>query len=227
MRTLVFLLVLANLLFFAWTRGALGLGDADAPRPGEPLRADQIRLVSNDRSPEAGRARAEEPSPPAEPPPQPDVCVALSEVPQAEADALERLLAEKLPAFKLVRAAAPGNSSYWVHIPPFKAKREAENKVAELKKLGVKEYFIMQEAGIEGFGISLGLYSTQEAAEAALAAFKEKGVRSAVLAERPRKPAPAQIEVHGPEAQAGEMRQLLAQAMPRAEPGGCGRSAAR
>ena len=30
-----------------------------------------------------------------------------------------------------------------------------------------------------------------------------------------------------PDAQAGEMRQLLAQAMPRAEPGGCGRSAAR
>ena len=58
MRTLVFLLVLANLLFFAWTRGALGLGEADAPRPGEPLRADQIRLVSNDRPPEAGRARA-------------------------------------------------------------------------------------------------------------------------------------------------------------------------
>lgn len=85
----------------------------------------------------------------------------------------------------------------------------------------------MQEAGIEGFAISLGLYSTQEAAEAALAALKEKGVRSAVLAERPRKPAPAQIELHGPEAQAGEMRQLLAQAMPRAEPGGCGRSAAR
>lgn len=232
MRTVVFLLVLANLLFFAWTRGVLGTGDPDALRAGEPLRADQIRLVSNDQPPAENRARVAEAPPPAEPaapvePPQESVCIALSDVPQAEADTLERLFAEKLPAFKLSRTAMPGNSSYWVHIPPFKTRREAENKVAELKKLGVKDYFVMQEGGADSFAISLGLFSTQEAAESSLAALKEKGVRSARLVERPRKSALARIEFQGPEAQAGEMRQTLGQVLPQAEPGACGRSTAR
>mgnify|MGYP000975354702 CR=1 FL=1 len=148
MRTVVFLLVLANLLFFAWTRGVLGTGDPDALRAGEPLRADQIRLVSNDQPPAENRARVEEAPPPAEPPPaeppQENVCVALSDVPQAEADALERLFAEKLPGFRLSRTVMPGNSSYWVHIPPFKTRREAENKVAELKKLRSQGWFTLE-----------------------------------------------------------------------------------
>lgn len=148
-------------------------------------------------------------------------------MPQAEADALERLFAEKLPGFRLSRTVMPGNSSYWVHIPPFKTRREAENKVAELKKLGVKDYFVMQEGGADSFAISLGLFSTQEAAESSLAALKEKGVRSARLVERPRKSALARIEFQGPEAQAGEMRQTLGQVLPQAEPGACGRSTAR
>ena len=226
MRTVVFLLVLANLLFFAWTRGVLGTGDPDALRAGEPLRADQIRLVSNDQPPAENRARVEEAPPPAEPP-QENVCVALSDVPQAEADALERLFAEKLPGFRLSRTVMPGNSSYWVHIPPFKTRREAENKVAELKKLGVKDYFVMQEGGADSFAISLGLFSTEEAAESSLAALKEKGVRSARLVERPRKSALARIEFQGPEAQAVEVRQALGQVLPQAEPGACGRSTAR
>ena len=114
-----------------------------------------------------------------------------------------------------------------MHIPPFKTRSDAENKVAELKKLGIKEYFVMQEGGTDGFAISLGLFSTQEAAESSLAALKEKGVRSARLVERPRKSALARIEFQGPEAQAGEMRQTLGQVLPQAEPGACGRSTAR
>ncbi|MDR1936156.1 MAG: hypothetical protein LBS49_11375 [Candidatus Accumulibacter sp.] len=233
MRVFVFVLVFANLLFFAWTRGYLGSGETDALRAGEPLRASQLRIVSNDQPPEG--ARAENTSPPsaeslAEPPaeslagsPRGEVCIALSEVPQLEADALERLFAEKLPAFRLSRAAMPGSVSYWVHIPPFRTRREAESKVGELRRLGVREYFIMQE-GADSFAISLGLFSTPGAAESTLAALRERGVRSARLAERPRNSGLAQIELVGPESQAGEARQALGQALPQAKPGVCARA---
>ncbi|MDR2113082.1 MAG: SPOR domain-containing protein [Candidatus Accumulibacter sp.] len=230
MRILVFVLVFANLLFFAWARGYLGSGEPEALRAGDQLRADQMRIVSNDKPPPETRARAEnaaapEVEAPAPAAPRAEVCLVLSEVPQNEADAVTRLFAEKLPAFRLSRAAMPGNSNYWVYIPPLKTRRDAENKVAELKRLGVKEYYIMPE-GADGFAISLGVFSTRERAESTLAALRERGVRSSRLAERIRGSGLAQIEFAGPAAQAGEARQALVQALPQAKLGACGHGAA-
>jgi hypothetical protein len=236
MRIFVFLLVLANLLFFVWARGYLGSGESGDPRAEAEVRAEQIRIVSKDRPPErrvdAENAPPQEaPPPPVEPakppvaePPREEICLVLSEVAQNDADSIERLFAEKLPAFKLSRAAMPGSAAYWVHIPPFKTRREAESKVAELRRLGIKEYFIMQD-GADSFAISLGLFSTLGAAESALAALREKGVRSVRLIERPRKLNLSQIEFFGPRSQAGEMRQIVGGVLPQANLSACGRAA--
>jgi cell division septation protein DedD len=143
----------------------------------------------------------------------------------AEVDSLERLLAERLPVFRLSRRILPVNPNYWVHIPSLRTRRDAENKVGELRRLGVREYFITQES--DGFAVSLGLFSTQGAAESQLATLREQGVRSARVSERPRRQSPPRIELLGPEPQAGELRQLLAQALPQARMGACGRSAAQ
>jgi hypothetical protein len=230
MRVFVFLLILANLLFFAWTRGYLGAGEPDAPRASGELRAGQIRIVSNSQPPEGRRASvagAPEPAPIVSPPRE-DSCFALSDISQTEADSLERLFAEKLPAFKLSRMAAPGNPGYWVHIPSLKTRREAENKVEELKRLGIREYFIMQESG-DSFAVSLGLFSTPGAAESTLAALRDRGVRQARMIERPRRLMLSRIEILGPESQAREMQQALDQVLSpaQAKPGVCERSAAR
>ena len=97
MRLVIFLLAVANLLFFAWTRGVFGEGAQGNPRAGEPLRAEQIRLLSNDRPPQES-AEKEKEKPPPEPakaatdtPVENDRCVVLNDVPQAEADALGML----------------------------------------------------------------------------------------------------------------------------------------
>jgi hypothetical protein len=229
MRIAIFLLVLVNLLFFAWSRGEPGSGEPGALRAGEPLRADQIRLVSNDRPPglrpvpvpAAPSEPSREAPSPAEPPRE--VCAVLDDLPQADADVLERLFAEELPVFRLSRTDTPGSFSYWVYIPPFKTRREAESKVAELRNLGVKEYFILPE-GNDAFAISLGLFSTRAAAESTLTALRGRGVRSARLTERPRRPSASRIEFAGPEAQVGEMRRLIGQALPKAAPGDCVRN---
>lgn len=220
MRLFVFLLILANLLFFAWTHDYLGMSrDSDAYRVNQQLRAEQINVVSNDQPPPEV-SRAEKAAKPVERAPA-DVCVALDEMPVAAVESLETMLAEKLPAFRTARTMVPGSSSYWVNISPMKNKREAENKAAELKKLGVKEFFIVQENGPNNLAISLGLFSTREAAESALDVLRDKGVRSARIAERPHKPAVARVEIRGPETQAAEMNQIIGQTAPDASRGAC------
>jgi hypothetical protein len=225
MRFLVFLLVLANLFFFVWTRGDFGGGGPDALRAANQLRAEQIRIVSNDLPPEASPAKpppAPEPQP--APPPR-EVCIALADVPETEAAALERRFAGELPAVKLTRTAAP-DFLWAVYIPPLRTRREAESKTGELRRLGITEYFIMQEGG-DGFSISLGLYSTQSAAESALGALKAKGVRSARLTTRARKTSLSRMEFIGTEAQAGESRRLIGEALPQARLAACAQGATR
>ena len=219
MRIFFFLLILANLLFFAWTRDYLGLSpDAEAFRMHQQLRADQVRIVSNDEPPpEVTRAAKELKA--AETPPE--VCLSLFDIPQVEAEALEKLLAEKLPSFRMAQEKRPGNASFWIHIPPLKNKREAENKVAELKKFGVKEYFIVQESGPNNLAISLGVFSTREAATAALEALRGKGVRSARVGERAGKPAWVQLELRGPASQSEELHALLGDLVPGARQEAC------
>lgn len=245
MRVFVFLLVLANLLFFVWAHGYLETAETGAFQADDQLRANQIRIVSNDQPPELAPsplpdpssppavaslppvepASAEPPAPPTEPPRE-EICVALNNVSPAEANSLEGLLAEKLPRFRLSRRGAPVTpNNYWVHIPPLRTRRDAENKVLELRNLGVREYFITPEG--DGFAVSLGLFSTQGAAESSLATLREQGVRSARIVERPRRPTPSQIELLGPRPQAGELRQLLGQALPQARQGACGRNTAQ
>jgi hypothetical protein len=221
MRIAVFLLVLANLLFFAWSRGDLGSGEPDPLRVGELLRADQIRLVSNDRPPAPVQ---ETPALPAGDASQ-EICVVLNDLSPANANTLQHLFTEELPTFRLSRTDPSGGTGYyWVHIPPFKTRRAAESKVAELKDLGVQDYFILSD-GSDSFAISLGLFSTQAAAESSLAALRGKGVRSARLGERPRRMAASRVEILGPKALAEEMRRLIDRVLPQAALDVCAPSA--
>lgn len=73
---------------------------------------------------------------------------------------------------------------YWVYIPPVKKRAQAEKKVAQLKALGVKDYFVMQEKGKWLNAISLGVFKSKEAAQKYLESLRAKGVRSAKLGER-------------------------------------------
>jgi len=73
---------------------------------------------------------------------------------------------------------------YWVYIPPLKAKAETERKIGELKALGVTDFFLVQDSGQWRNAISLGIFRTDEAAQAFLTRLKDRGVRSAVAERR-------------------------------------------
>lgn len=220
MRILVFLLILINLLFFAWTQGYLGnSSNPDAYRLQNQLLADRVKVVSRDEPPEV--ATLPRKSGKADETISVDTCLQLSDASIAEIALIEGLLSEKFPGFKSERTAITGGSSYWVNIPPLANKKELDAKVAELKKLNITEFFVVQETGPNNRAISLGLYSTQAAARTRLEALANKGVKSARIVERIVKPASASIEIRGSEAQADALRQAIAEALPESKPAVC------
>jgi cell division septation protein DedD len=217
MRPLVFLLILANLFFFAWTEGYFSTSaEPDTLRIQQQLLADQINIVARDE-PTAGSLKAEKIDKVAEKKPEKqekpekpaEACLHLSELPVADMLKAEHLVAEKFAAFKSERSMHNGSGSFWVFIPPLSGKAEAEKKAGELKALRVPEFFIVQEAGANRFAISLGIFSSKEAANERLAELRDKGVRSARVGERDIKPASGVLELRGPELQAEGLKQAL------------------
>src|SRR5260221_1167246 len=62
---------------------------------------------------------------------------------------------------------------------PTQRNRQASNqKAAELRKLGVEDFFIVQEDPNFRLAISLGVFKTEEAARERLAGLRTKGVRT-------------------------------------------------
>lgn len=66
-----------------------------------------------------------------------------------------------------------------VFIPPLGSKEAADKKALELTHLGVHDFFIIQDQSALRWGISLGVFKTEEAAKQLLATLVAKGVHSA------------------------------------------------
>ena len=221
MRAFVFLLILSNLLFVAWTQGYFGASsDPDALRVQQQLLPERIRIISHDEPPAEVVGAAKLPKVAEKK--AVDVCLRLNDLPIADVVRAEGLLGEKWPAFRAVRAMSGGNASYWVYIPPLPSKQEAERKAAELKKMRVPEFFLVQDVGPNRLAISLGIFSTADAAAERLAQLRAIGVKSARVGERGGKQATlAALEINGSEAQADALRQDLAGAFPENKPATC------
>lgn len=59
-----------------------------------------------------------------------------------------------------------------------------EKKAGELRKLGVEDFFIIQDNSPMRWGISLGVFKQEDAARTHLAALNQKGVQSARIGQR-------------------------------------------
>ena len=217
MRVLVFLLVLANLLFYAFGAGYFGRPDApDSGRLDQQVAPERMRLVARGEAP-ASKA-AESPAPAAVvAPPVETTCLRWDRLAVADADRLAALLGEKFAAFAQKRQTLPGEgSSWWVFIPPLPGKPEAEKKAGELRQFGVSDYFIVQEAGPNRLAISLGLFSSEKGAQERLADLKEKGVKSARIALRPGKDSQVLLDASGPASDKEELLAAVAALLPKA-----------
>lgn len=229
MRVLVFLLVLANLLFYAFSEGYLGRAEnPDARRMKQQVAPERMKIVARGESPAAAPPPAVVPAPPPEPEapapvapvvaPEPVAAVSCSRwesLSPADADRLAALIGQKFPAFKLNRRLDPGEGhDWWVFIPPLPNKLEVDKKAAQLKGLGITDYFIVQEAGPNRYAISLGIFSSGNGAQERLTEVNKLGVRSAKSGLRPGKDGHASLDARGPAVDQPALRRVAAGAVP-------------
>ena len=189
MRTAFLVLVLANLALFAWLR--YGTPETADPAPmARQIAPDRLKVVAPSSVPPVSAATK---------PPAPAVAAAPAVVAAAEptlacmewgsfnfADAAraEQALEPLALGARLTQRRFDEHAGWWVFIPSQGNRQSALRKAAELKQLGVDEYFIVQEEGALRWALSLGVFRTEEAAQARLAALRGQGVRTARVGTR-------------------------------------------
>jgi hypothetical protein len=236
MRAIFLLLIAANLALFAWARYYSG---ADSALDTEPLRRqikpESIRILAGPEleglpvlkpkpaaeaasgaSPDAARTASTDAAKTsaAEAPSRLAACIewggfAVSEAPRAE-KALEPLAL----GARLSQRRSDETAGWWVFIPPQPNRAAAQKKTAELKTLGIDDYFIIQEEGKMHWAVSLGVFSSEDAAKSRLDALRAKGVRSAQTGERETQVAKVWFQARGADAPQQAKLRETAQSFP-------------
>ena len=181
LKLLFWALLCLNAVLFAYGQGMLGSYKASEREPQRlrnQINTDKLVLQLPAGVPEAA------PAPSALPVVAPAVastsaaCTEVGNFNTSQARRFERLMAP------LALAERPSQTtitvqevtSYMVMIPPLGSKAAADKKAAELKAQGVTNYFIMNETMPAKWGISLGVFKAETAAQTQLATLRKQGV---------------------------------------------------
>ena len=174
MRLVVLLLLLANVAFFAWTRYMPETSSTESQLVLQQIHPEAIRLLSP-REVAAQATREIEQA-------KVSACIewgAFNAADVMKARGALEPLAARVSEYRVDEAAG-----WWVYVPPQGSRQAAIQKAAELKRLGVDEFFVVQEDSRYRFAISLGVYRTEGAAAVRLEQLRSLGVRSAVVGAR-------------------------------------------
>ncbi|UGQ47019.1 SPOR domain-containing protein [Massilia endophytica] len=179
-------LLAANVALFAYGQGYLGHfseAEREPARLKNQLNAGKLTPISAAKANAAAAAAAPQASAPAED--RPTACLEIGSFQLADARRFETRVAALEMGDRQSRRNVPGQeaSSYMVHIPPQGSKEGADKKAAELRALGISNFFVMPEPPLR-WGISLGVFKTEAAAQTQLAALNKQGVHSARIAPR-------------------------------------------
>jgi len=187
-RTLFLLLLAAGLGFFAWARFLAAPDPAIDSQPlAQQIEPEKLRVVAESELARTLPPAAPKPKPgpaPAAPEPAPLACLEWGSFSPADAARAEQRLEPLALGARLAQYRGEETAGWWVFIPPQPNRGAALKKAAELKKLGVDEYFVVQEEGRQRWALSLGVFRSEEAARARLDALRAQGVRSAQLGQR-------------------------------------------
>jgi hypothetical protein len=191
MRALFLLLVLGNIAFFAWVRYiAPAEATVDTAPLGRQINPEKLTILG------PGELPAALPKPPAVPPgaaapataapaaaPAPVACMEWGSFTLVDAPKAEKALEPLLLSGRIEQRRTEEKAGWWVFIPPQGNRPTALKKAAELKKLGVGDYFVVQDEEFR-WALSLGVFRTAEAAQTRLLALRAQGVRSAQVGPR-------------------------------------------
>jgi hypothetical protein len=167
-RFLFFLLLLATLGFGAhlWLSAATEKHDFSA----RERNRDEVRIVAV--TPPVVAARAEEETRRTVQSLAGAACVEFSGIAGADIPRARDAFASFKLGDRLVERRVEEITRYWVFVPPVSDRRTAEVNMAQLRRQGVTEMSIRPDNAI-----SLGVFSTEEAARRYLSSLEAKGVK--------------------------------------------------
>ena len=185
MKWLIWLLLLANLIFFSFIQwGEILTGENKNLKHQPSLNAEKIKLLD---APNAAPATSL-PSSAVLATSQDqraftDVCLEWGEFSGIDSVSATAALTTLKLTDKLTQRQTEYAIGYWVYLPPAQTRAEMDKNIAELKRHNVKDYFTVQDAGPWKNAISLGVFKTDKAARKTFDSLRSKGVKTAVMGE--------------------------------------------
>jgi hypothetical protein len=200
MRIVIILLLLANVTFYVYTR--LDTGGGEAILLQDQVQPDKIKLLTPQEVAALGPSKVAALN---------DVCVEwgpLSDPDRVRAAtdleplALGRLLSQKRVDYE---------SGYNVNMGPFAARSAAENRIAEMRRQGIREMSVT-DAPKGQFAVSFGSFYTEAAATAYTDELAKVGITLAKVERRTQPIAQTLMVVRDPQqAVMSRLRELAAQ----------------
>lgn len=193
MKFFFWILLSVNVLLLAYGQGLLGnfkAAEREPTRLVNQLNRNQLVVITQEQASRAAPPAAEEPPAPAPvaapAPPQVLACVEIGNVLAGDVRRVESLLSPLKLGERITRdaVASPEVTSHIVYIPSPGSKEAADRRVAELRELGVTNYFVMSDSPTMRYAISLGVFKSEAAAQTLLAALKRQGVQDARVSPR-------------------------------------------
>lgn len=218
LRSTALALLFANGAYFAWSQGLLapvGLAPESAREPqrlAQQIRPEALRVTpaapaASEPEPAAPAAPAV-PAPPAEAPPPAVACLQAGPFDNTQAQALRQALgAGGVPASAWSLEAIAPPDRWIVYMGRYTDADALEKKRAELRALRVDTAPVTQAALAPG--LSLGVFSTQDAANEHLAQLARRGVRTARVVAEHREPTAARLRLPAADAALREQVQGL------------------
>ncbi|MFS2025895.1 SPOR domain-containing protein [Massilia sp. CT11-137] len=200
-------LLFLNAALFAYAQGLLGTARSNEHEPTRLKRQfntakmtlltrDQAEAAAKAAAPPAGgdaadvtpsaSTAASAPAPAGAPPAPAFACTEIGPFNSTDARRFETRLAALDLGDRQSRQTiqAQDVSSWLVHIPTQGSKESADRKAAELRNLGVTNFYVLQGDSPLKYAISLGVFKTESGAQAMLAQLGKQGVHSARIAPR-------------------------------------------
>jgi SPOR domain len=172
MRTAFFVLLFANVAFFAYrfyvTQHARPATDPIA----QQIQPERVRIVPPGELARLAASR------------RGVACIELGPIAAADAARAEEAAGALAGGLQISQRRVDDTSRWWVYIPPLPTRAAANQRVAELKKQGVDDFEFISDDSPWRNAISLGVFSSEDAANRRIEELKRRGVRGAQAAPR-------------------------------------------
>jgi pyruvate/2-oxoglutarate dehydrogenase complex dihydrolipoamide acyltransferase (E2) component len=189
------ILVGLNAVVFAVGHGYLGNFKGEEHEPARlknQIEPSRLKMVTPEQAqpaasaPAAASAAAPATEPAAAPAAAAVACAEVGPLSASDARRFETRVARLDLGGRETHVSVPFQevTSRLVYIPGQGSKEAAERKAAELRALGLTNFFIISGDSPYKWGISLGLFKAEASAQAMLASLVKQGVRSARIAPR-------------------------------------------